>query len=94
MLFQPTSPHLVYTTAQVVEIEPGMRVRIDRNAHAFGFRHRAVRAGQVKPIGMRVEFQMAAACARFPNDAHEIDVIRIALADQPSGDMSEARETT
>ena len=69
-----------------------MGVGGDADQHPLLPGHLAVEVGEVKALGVGVELQVAAPVAGLADDAGHVDVVGLALGDQPPGGVGEDGE--
>src|SRR6185437_13350095 len=69
-----------------------MCIRRDRDFHTSGLGRMDVDVVQVEPVRIGIEFEKTSAPAGSSNDGLHIDVVSVALADQPAGWMGNDRD--
>jgi hypothetical protein len=84
VLLQPATASLANAEAEIVEVQHTVRIRIDADQDAFFFGELTVGVEQIHALGVRVEFQKAAALTGLADDPRHVHVIRLTLLNQPA----------
>jgi hypothetical protein len=90
--FNPSSPRLPNTIAQIFEVQDAVGVGIDTHQSSLVFRHLAIPVSQVKADRMGVHFQRTTALARMTDQTMHVHLIGLPFTDEPTDGVGQDSE--